>query len=57
MAESTAGKVEAKGARVVIVCTGHGMKDPSVIIDSFDSPKIIPALYDALVELVNAGKT
>jgi threonine synthase len=41
---------EAKGRRVVVVCTGHGMKDPSIITESFEAPKVIPATYDALVE-------
>jgi len=31
------------------VCTGHGMKDPFIITESFQSPKIIPANYDALI--------
>jgi len=43
---------EPKDKRVVVVCTGHGMKDPSIITGSFESPKIIPALYDALVEVL-----
>lgn len=51
-AESRSGRFEAEGGRVVVVCTGHGMKDPSIIADSFDAPKVIPARYDALVELV-----
>jgi threonine synthase len=47
--ESSRGTFDAKGKKVVIVCTGHGMKDPSVITESFQSPKIIPANYDALI--------
>jgi threonine synthase len=52
LAESAVGKFEAGGKRVVVVCTGHGMKDPSIITGSFTSPKVIPAKYEALVELV-----
>lgn len=52
IAESTKSQFEAKGKRVVIVCTGHGMKDPSIITESFASPKIIPAKYDALVDVI-----
>jgi threonine synthase len=49
MAESVVGKFDARGKKVVVVCTGHGMKDPSIITESFQSPKIIPANYDALI--------
>ncbi len=52
LAESAVGKFEARGRRVVVVCTGHGMKDPSIITESFQSPKIIPANYDALIEII-----
>jgi threonine synthase len=54
LAQAASGKFEAKGKRVVIVCTGHGMKDPSIITESFKSPKVIAANYNALLELVNS---
>jgi threonine synthase len=46
------GSLDAKGKRVVVVCTGHGLKDPSIVTESFRSLKIIPALYDMLVEVI-----
>jgi len=52
IAELDRGSLEARGRKVVVVCTGHGMKDPSIITESFQSPRIIPANYDALVNLV-----
>ncbi|KXK15254.1 MAG: threonine synthase [Chloroflexi bacterium OLB14] len=52
IAESTKSQFEAKGKRVVVVCTGHGMKDPSIITESFESPKIIPAKYESLAEVI-----
>jgi len=52
IAESAFGKFDASGKRIVVVCTGHGLKDPSVITDSFTSPKIIHANYEALISLV-----
>jgi len=52
LAESAVGKFDAKGKKIVVVCTGHGMKDPSIVTESFQSPKVIPARYEALVELV-----
>jgi threonine synthase len=52
VAESASGKLDPKGKRVVVVCTGHGMKDPSIITESFQSPKMIPANYNALVDVL-----
>jgi threonine synthase len=52
IAESGKREFEAMGGKVVVVCTGHGMKDPSIITESFQSPKIIPAQYEALTELL-----
>lgn len=52
IAESNNPKFEAKGQKVVVVCTGHGMKDPAIITESFQSPKIISANYEALAELI-----
>jgi threonine synthase len=53
IAETTRGSLDAKGKRVVIVCTGHGLKDPAIVTESFESPKIIPASYDALVSVIS----
>jgi len=52
LAETSRGSSEANGKRVVVVCTGHGLKDPAVITASFDSPRVIPANYEALVDVV-----
>ena len=52
IAETASGKFEAKGKRVVIVCTGHGMKDPSIIAESFKAPQVIPADYQTLFEII-----
>jgi threonine synthase len=50
--ETGKGSMSVKDKRVVVVCTGHGLKDPSVITESFESPKIIPATYDALIGVI-----
>jgi threonine synthase len=50
--ETRRGSVDVKGKRVVVVCTGHGLKDPAVITESFESPKIIPATYDELIGVI-----
>lgn len=52
IAESSLPKFEAEGQKVVVVCTGHGMKDPAIITESFQSPKIISANYESLAEII-----
>jgi threonine synthase len=37
-----AGKIDLKGARVVAVCTGHGLKDPDIITHDFEKPMVFP---------------
>ncbi|MCI0610731.1 MAG: threonine synthase [Anaerolineae bacterium] len=51
--ERVEGSLDAKGKRVVLVCTGHGLKDPAIVTESFESPKVIPATYDALVSVIS----
>ena len=54
IAETSRGALDAGGKKIVVVCTGHGLKDPSVITDTFQSPKVIPATFDALINAVNS---
>ncbi len=42
------GHLELGGARVVAVCTGHGLKDPQVITRTMPAPTLIPAQLDSL---------
>jgi len=51
VAQIQGGSSEYRNCRVVVVCTGHGMKDPSVITDRFVA-KVIPAEYEALRSLL-----
>ncbi len=53
-AEIEAGNFDAAGKKIVIVCTGHGMKDPDIIADSMPTPKLIPAELGALEEMLEA---
>ena len=53
IAETERGSLDVKGKRVVVVCTGHGLKDPSIVTESFESPQLIPATYDALVNVIS----
>jgi threonine synthase len=52
MAKTAAGQFEARGKKIVVVCTGHGLKDPSIVTESFPSPKLISATYQALADLI-----
>jgi len=46
------GKLDPRGKRFVVVCTGHGMKDPAVITASFSAPKLIEPTYEALAAIL-----
>ena len=52
--ETACGALEAKGKKIVVVCTGHGLKDPSIITESFESPKVISSTFDALINVIGA---
>ena len=38
-----AGQMDVKGQRVVAICTGHGLKDPDIIVRSMPAPRKLPA--------------
>jgi len=42
------GSLNLHGKKVVVVCTGHGLKDPSIITSTFMKPKTLPAKLSAL---------
>jgi threonine synthase len=42
------GKIDVRGKRVAVVCTGHGLKDPDIIVKNIAKPKILPLSLDAL---------
>jgi threonine synthase len=52
LARTAAGEFDPRGKKIVVVCTGHGLKDPAIVTESFQSPQIIPATYEALSSLV-----
>jgi len=41
-------KINPKGKRIVIVCTGHGLKDPDIITRNIPTPTVLPAELNAL---------
>jgi threonine synthase len=50
--EISSGRLNPKGQRIVVVCTGHGLKDPQIISEHMPSPKIIPSSYSILEEIL-----
>jgi threonine synthase len=46
------GKIDLTGQRVVVVCTGHGMKDPEIIASSMPAPRKLPARVADLEALI-----
>jgi threonine synthase len=55
LSETRRGTMDVKGKRVVLVCTGHGLKDPSIVTVSFRPPQVIPADGKALREMIGEG--
>lgn len=47
-----AGKLDVRGKRVVAVCTGHGLKDPDIIVKYMPTPKVLEANLSALEEAI-----
>ena len=50
--EIAAGTLDSTGTQIVVVCTGHGLKDPDVITMKVPKPKIIPSSLEALEETI-----
>ena len=46
------GALDASDKRIVAVCTGHGLKDPDVIIQDMVKPVVVPPRLDALEEFI-----
>ncbi|MCE1253804.1 MAG: threonine synthase [Anaerolineae bacterium] len=51
-----AGKIDLKGKRVVVVCTGHGMKDPDIVAKQMEAPTVLPARLADIEEAVVGAK-
>ena len=53
LAASQTGQNPFHNACVIAVCTGHGLKDPDVIVRKYKAPKRIEANVDSLLEALN----
>lgn len=50
--EIAAGNFDTRGQKIVAVCTGHGLKDPEIVIKDMQKPLIVPANLSALEEVI-----
>jgi threonine synthase len=48
LAHTQSGELDLADAQAVIICTGHGLKDPDAITDHMPAPHLIPATSQAL---------
>jgi len=53
-AELRAGNLNVKGKRVVAVCTGHGLKDPDIIVKDLPPVQAVPPKVELLEEVILA---
>lgn len=53
LAQKETNEIKFKNQTIVCVCTGHGLKDPDIITQSFQEPIQIPAELSALEDLIN----
>jgi threonine synthase len=50
--EIEAGRFNTKGKRLVAICTGHGLKDPDIVMKDMQKPRVVPPRLDALEEVI-----
>jgi threonine synthase len=53
--EVRAGKLNPRGKLIVVICTGHGLKDPEIITRQIEPLAVLPARLDALEDFVLEG--
>jgi threonine synthase len=52
--EIESGRLDARGKQVVVVCTGHGMKDPGIITRDF-SYQTLPSDIKEIEKIILRG--
>lgn len=52
VAQIRASRIRLRRQKVVVVCTGHGLKDPDIIAASMPAPDSLPAEYQALEDRI-----
>jgi threonine synthase len=46
------GRLDPRGQRIVAVCTGHGLKDPEIIVKQMGEVEVLPVEMEALEEAI-----
>jgi len=46
------GALDPKGKKIVVVCTGHGLKDPDIITRRMKTPESVPAVVDEIERVI-----
>lgn len=54
-AQLESGSLNVSGKRVVIICTGHGMKDPDIITQRAPAPTRLPVDFDRIYQFIMKG--
>ncbi len=54
-AEVHGGRLKVRGKRVVAVCTGHGLKDPDIIVKGLPPVQAVPPQIERLEEVILEG--
>ncbi len=50
--ELAEGHLHLQGQRVAAVCTGHGLKDPDIVMREMIKPRVVPPRLEALEEIL-----
>jgi threonine synthase len=53
LAQSESGAMDLHAAQVVMICTGHGLKDPDAVTERMPPPRLIPATRRALEDALD----
>lgn len=54
-AQLESGSLNVSGNRVVVICTGHGMKDPDIITQRAPAPTRLPVDFDRIYQFIMKG--
>lgn len=54
-AQLESGSLNVSGKRVVVICTGHGMKDPDIITQRAPAPTRLPVDFDRIYQSIMKG--
>jgi threonine synthase len=50
--EIQSGRLDVRGRRVVAICTGHGLKDPTIITSRMAAPLVLPPMIEVLEKAI-----